>query len=57
LTYIIAIGDTETAKKYLIASKGLEQTIASAESDLPLDMNQVLDFFSIINDRNKNCKD
>jgi hypothetical protein len=34
-------GDIETAKKFLIAYKGLEQMIAAAESGLPVDMSQV----------------
>ncbi len=41
-------GDDETAKKYLIEYKKLEQTIASAESDLTTDMNQVCDFLPLI---------
>ncbi|UJR21607.1 hypothetical protein I4U23_024689 [Adineta vaga] len=34
-------GDTETAKKFLIAYKGLDQMIAAAEAGLPIDMSQV----------------
>ncbi|CAF1370093.1 unnamed protein product [Adineta steineri] len=34
-------GDLDTAKKFLIAYKGLEQMIAAAESGLPVDMSQV----------------
>jgi coiled-coil and C2 domain-containing protein 1 len=34
-------GDPETAKKFLIAYKGLEQMITAAESGLPIDMSQV----------------
>jgi hypothetical protein len=41
-------GDDETAKKYLIEYKKLGQTIASAESDLTTDMNQVCDFLPLI---------
>jgi hypothetical protein len=31
----------ETAKKFLIAYKGLEQMISAAESGFPVDMSQV----------------
>jgi len=34
-------GDLETAKKFLVAYKGLEQMIAAAEAGLPVDMSQV----------------
>ncbi|CAF1013338.1 unnamed protein product [Rotaria sordida] len=34
-------GDLETAKKFLVAYKGLEQMILAAESGLPIDMSQV----------------
>ncbi|CAF0721649.1 unnamed protein product [Adineta ricciae] len=34
-------GDLETAKKFLIAYKGLDQMIAAAEAGLPIDMGQV----------------
>lgn len=35
------LGDTETAKKFLYAYKGLKQMIQAAESGLPVDMSQV----------------
>ncbi|CAF4820597.1 unnamed protein product [Rotaria sp. Silwood1] len=34
-------GDLETAKKFLVAYKGLDQMIVAAESGLPIDMSQV----------------
>ncbi len=37
----ISIGDNDTAKKFLIAYKGLDQMISAAESGLPVDMSQV----------------
>jgi hypothetical protein len=38
----------DTARKYVIEYKKLEQMIASAESDLPIETNQVFNFSSII---------
>ncbi|CAF3656264.1 unnamed protein product [Adineta steineri] len=34
-------GDLETAKKYLLAYKDIERTIASTESDVPMETNEV----------------
>jgi hypothetical protein len=34
-------GDIDTAKKFLIAYKGLEQMIQAAEAGLPIDLSQV----------------
>jgi hypothetical protein len=38
----------DTARKYVIEYKKLEQMMASTESDTPIDTDQVFDFSSII---------